>query len=99
MNVLPSRPEAAAPSMSERRVGLIGALLVALGPVSMALFTPAMPQIAHDFATTDSMVKMTVSLYFAGFALAQLVLIGLFVVFDLSEHGSAHLDIGGTFFR
>ncbi|MCO5146491.1 MAG: multidrug effflux MFS transporter [Aquamicrobium sp.] len=73
MNVLPSRPEAAAPAMSERRVGLIGALLVAIGPVSMALFTPAMPQITHDFATTDSMVKMTVSLYFAGFALAQLV--------------------------
>lgn len=67
------RPEAAAAAMSERRVGMIGALLVALGPVSLALFTPAMPQITHDFATTESMVKMTVSLYFAGFALAQLV--------------------------
>lgn len=73
MNILPSRPEAAAPSMSERRVGLIGALLVAIGPISMALFTPAMPQITHDFATTEAMVKLTVSLYFAGFAIAQLV--------------------------
>ena len=62
-----------APLMSERRVGLIGALLVAIGPVSMALFTPAMPQIVHDFATADAMVKLTISLYFAGFALAQLV--------------------------
>ncbi len=73
MNRHSPRQAAAAPVMSERRVSLIGALLVAIGPVSMALFTPAMPQITHDFATTESMVKMTVSLYFAGFALAQLV--------------------------
>ena len=73
MNRHSPRQAAAAPVMSERRVSLIGALLVAVGPVSMALFTPAMPQITHDFATTESMVKMTVSLYFAGFALAQLV--------------------------
>lgn len=73
MNVHPAPSVAAAPSMSERRVGLLGALLVAIGPISMALFTPAMPQITHDFATTESMVKMTISLYFAGFALAQLV--------------------------
>jgi DHA1 family bicyclomycin/chloramphenicol resistance-like MFS transporter len=75
MNIHPAPPvaAAAAPLMSERRVGLIGAMLVAIGPVSMALFTPAMPQIAHDFATTSSMVKLTISLYFAGFALAQLI--------------------------
>jgi DHA1 family bicyclomycin/chloramphenicol resistance-like MFS transporter len=73
MNRHSSQQPATAPVMSERRVSLIGALLVAIGPVSMALFTPAMPQITHDFATTDSMVKMTISLYFAGFALAQLV--------------------------
>ena len=73
MNRHSPRQAAAAPVMSERRVSLIGALLVAIGPVSMALFTPAMPQITHDFATTESMVKMTVSLYFAGFVLAQLV--------------------------
>lgn len=59
--------------MSERRVSLIGAMLVAIGPVSMALFTPAMPQIVHAFDTTEAAVKMTLSLYFAGFAIAQLV--------------------------
>ncbi|MBX3567929.1 MAG: multidrug effflux MFS transporter [Rhizobiaceae bacterium] len=62
-----------APVMSERRVSLIGAMLVAIGPVSMALFTPAMPEIVHYFGTTESAVKMTLSLYFAGFAIAQLV--------------------------
>ncbi|WP_367717073.1 multidrug effflux MFS transporter [Nitratireductor sp. GISD-1A_MAKvit] len=65
--------EASAPLMSERRVSILGALLVALGPVSMALFTPAMPEIVHAFGTTESAVKMTISLYFAGFAVAQLL--------------------------
>ncbi len=72
MNVHPSM-QPAAPVMSERRVGLIGALLVAVGPISMALFTPAMPEIVRAFGSTEAMVKMTLSLYFAGFALAQLV--------------------------
>ncbi len=59
--------------MSERRVSLLGALLVAIGPVAMSLFTPAMPEIVQAFGTTEAAVKMTLSLYFAGFALAQLV--------------------------
>lgn len=70
MNVMAGEP--ARPLMSERRVGLIGALLVAIGPVSMALFTPAMPEIVRAFGTTEAAVKMTLSLYFAGFAFAQL---------------------------
>jgi MFS transporter, DHA1 family, multidrug resistance protein len=61
------------PLMSERRVSLIGGLLVAVGPISMALFTPAMPEIVRAFGTTEAVVKMTLSLYFAGFAFAQLV--------------------------
>lgn len=63
---------AAAPTMSERRVSILGALLVAIGPISLALYTPAMPQIVAEFGTTESAVKMTLSIYFAGFALAQL---------------------------
>lgn len=65
--------EAPRPLMSERRVGLIGAMLAAIGPVSMALYTPAMPEIVHAFGTTEAAVKMSLSLYFAGFAFAQLV--------------------------
>jgi len=71
MNMMNS-PAAAVPLMSERRVAIIGALLVALGPVSMALYSPAMPEIVHAFGTTEAAVKLTLSLYFAGFALAQL---------------------------
>lgn len=61
------------PVMSERRVSLLGALLVAIGPVTMALSTPAMPEIVRAFGTTEAAVKLTLSLYFAGFAFAQLV--------------------------
>lgn len=61
------------PVMSERRVGLIGAMLIAIGPFSMSLYTPAMPEIVDAFATTEAAVKMSLSLYFAGFAVAQLV--------------------------
>jgi DHA1 family bicyclomycin/chloramphenicol resistance-like MFS transporter len=59
--------------MSERRVSLIGAMLVAIGPVSMALDTPAMPEVVRAFATTEAAVKMTLTLYFGGFAAAQLI--------------------------
>lgn len=69
MNIQVSAP---APVMSERRVGLIGAMLVAIGPFSMSLYTPAMPEIVNAFGTTEAAVKMSLSLYFAGFAIAQL---------------------------
>jgi DHA1 family bicyclomycin/chloramphenicol resistance-like MFS transporter len=68
-----AKPLPAAPIMSERRVSLIGALLVGIGPISMALFTPAMPEIVHAFGTTEAAVKMALSFYFAGFAFAQLI--------------------------
>lgn len=61
------------PVMSERRVSLIGGLLVAIGPISLALFTPAMPEIVQAFGTSEAAVKMTLSLYFGGFAGAQLI--------------------------
>lgn len=70
MNMIPSKMP---PVMTERRVGLISALLVAVGPISMALFTPAMPELVRAFGTTEAAVKMTLSLYFAGFAISQLV--------------------------
>ncbi|WP_440981226.1 multidrug effflux MFS transporter [Shinella sumterensis] len=59
--------------MSERRTSIISAFLVAIGPVSMALYTPAMPELVNAFASTESAIKLTLSFYFAGFALSQLV--------------------------
>jgi Bcr/CflA subfamily drug resistance transporter len=59
--------------MSERRTSLIGALLTTIGPVSMAVYTPAMPQLVKAFETTDSAIKLSLSVYFGGFAVAQLL--------------------------
>jgi DHA1 family bicyclomycin/chloramphenicol resistance-like MFS transporter len=59
--------------MSPRRASAIGALLVAVGPVSMSLYTPAMPELVEAFGAEVSTVKLTLTVYFLGFALAQLV--------------------------
>lgn len=61
------------PLMTERRVSMIGALLVAIGPVSMALYTPAMTELVDAFGSTESVIKLTLTLYFGGFACAQLI--------------------------
>ncbi len=63
----PARP------MSEFRTSALGAALVAIGPITMALYTPAMPVLAEAFSTSQSMVKLTLTAYFAGFAVTQLV--------------------------
>ncbi len=59
--------------MSERRTAIIGAVIIVLGPMSMALYTPAMPTLVQAFGTTSSVMKLTLSVYFGGFAFSQLV--------------------------
>ena len=59
--------------MSERRTALLGALLATIGPISMSIYTPAMPELVAAFRTTEGMIKLTLSLYFAGFSVAQLL--------------------------
>lgn len=59
--------------MSRRRTAILGALLTALAPISMAIYTPAMPELTRVFATTESAVKLSLSVYFAGFAITQLL--------------------------
>jgi len=59
--------------MSELKVTLIGALLIAVGPVSLSLYTPALPELVAYFDTTEVLVQLSVTTYFLGFALAQLI--------------------------
>ena len=61
------------PLMSHRRTAVLGAALVAIGPITMALYTPAMPVLAQVFGTSVSMIKLTLTAYFAGFAVTQLI--------------------------
>ncbi|GAC1328499.1 MAG: multidrug effflux MFS transporter [Beijerinckiaceae bacterium] len=59
--------------MSPTRTAVLGALIVALGPISLALYTPAMPTLVQAFATDPATVKLTITLYFVGFAFAQII--------------------------
>lgn len=59
--------------MSARRTAIIGGLMVATGPLSLTLYAPALPSIVADLGTTDAGGKLTLTVYFAAFALAQLI--------------------------
>ncbi|UYN98245.1 MAG: multidrug effflux MFS transporter [Devosia sp.] len=59
--------------MSARRTAIIGGLMVATGPLSLTLYTPALPTIVADFGSSDAAGKLTLTVYFAAFALAQLI--------------------------
>jgi MFS transporter, DHA1 family, multidrug resistance protein len=47
--------------------------LVAIGSFSVSIYTPSMPALVEDFHTRPALVKLTLSLFLVGFALAQLV--------------------------
>lgn len=49
------------------------ALLVALGPLATDMYLPALPGLANEFSTSAGRVQLTLSLFLAGFALAQIV--------------------------
>lgn len=59
--------------MSAQRTALIGGLMVAAGPLSISLYGPALPTIVAELGTTDAVGKLSLAVYFAAFALAQLV--------------------------
>lgn len=52
---------------------LILGALTALGPFSIDMYLPAFPEIALDFATTVARVSLSLSSYFIGLALGQLM--------------------------
>src|SRR3954447_2181856 len=55
------------------RMTLVGAMLIAVGPISMTLYTPALTLLAHVFATSEDAIRTTIAVYLFGFALAQLI--------------------------
>lgn len=70
MTISPPSPP---PIMSGRRTAIIGGLMAATGPLSLTLYAPALPSIVADLGTNDAGGKLTVTAYFAAFALAQLL--------------------------
>ena len=47
--------------------------MVTTGPLSLTLYAPALPAIVLDLGTTDAGGKLTMTVYFAAFAIAQLI--------------------------
>jgi MFS transporter, DHA1 family, multidrug resistance protein len=70
-------PAAAAPSaaaeLTPLKMTIVGALLIAVGPLSMTLYTPAMTLLVTALHTTAEAVRATVTVYLFGFATAQLI--------------------------
>jgi DHA1 family bicyclomycin/chloramphenicol resistance-like MFS transporter len=61
------------PVMTPLRTAVIGALIVAIGPMSLSLYSPAMPTLVKVFDTTPALLDLTMTTYFFGYAFAQLV--------------------------
>ncbi len=55
------------------RMALILGLLSAVGPFTIDMYLPAMPQIAGELDASDTAVQMTLTAYFIVFGIAQLI--------------------------
>jgi DHA1 family bicyclomycin/chloramphenicol resistance-like MFS transporter len=60
-------------ALSPLRMTIVGALLIAVGPVSMSLYTPAMTLLVTALHTNAEAVRATITVYLFGFAAAQLI--------------------------
>lgn len=60
-------------ALTPLRMTLVGALLIAVGPLSMSLYTPAMTLLIAALHTTQEAVQATITVYLFGFAVAQLI--------------------------
>jgi DHA1 family bicyclomycin/chloramphenicol resistance-like MFS transporter len=55
------------------RTALVLGLLSVIGPFSIDMYLPAMPQIGEDLGAPETQVQMTITLYFLAFGLAQFI--------------------------
>ena len=63
----------AAPPAKLRALELLLGGLAALGPLSIDMDLPALPTIADEFAVDVAAVELSLSAFFAGFAIGQLI--------------------------
>lgn len=68
-----SATPADAAALTPLRMTLVGALLIAVGPLSMSLYTPAMTMLIGALHSTEQAIQATVTVYLFGFAAAQLI--------------------------
>ena len=69
---------AASPSVDVKTPGrwrmiIVLGVMVALGPLTIDMYLPALPRIAEDLSVTSSVVQLTLTGTLAGLALGQLI--------------------------
>jgi MFS transporter, DHA1 family, multidrug resistance protein len=60
-------------ALTPLKMTIVGALLIAVGPLSMSLYTPAMTLLISALHTTEHAVRATITVYLFGFSVAQLI--------------------------
>ncbi|SNX88222.1 DHA1 family bicyclomycin/chloramphenicol resistance-like MFS transporter [Streptomyces sp. TLI_55] len=72
------RRQAADPGASARRTGLLVTFLLsgltAISPLSMDMYLPALPEATHALGSTAGTLQLTLTAYFVGMAVGQLVI-------------------------
>src|SRR6185369_104985 len=69
-----STPEGGSTAPSRVRMIVVLGLLVALGPLTIDMYLPALPRIADELSVSSSMVQLTLTGTLAGLALGQLII-------------------------
>ncbi|MGH3644322.1 MAG: multidrug effflux MFS transporter [Mycobacterium sp.] len=62
------------PVPSQTRMIVVLGLLVALGPLTIDMYLPALPRIAEDYSVSSSVVQLTLTGTLAGLAIGQLLI-------------------------
>ena len=68
------RDQARDPSFTPWGLLLLLMATTAIGPTSLNILVPAVPELSHQFGATAATMQLTVSLFLIGLAVAQLVM-------------------------
>ena len=64
---------AAAPAGTTRRLLYLLGALAALGPLSVDMYLPSLPEMAHTFGVPEALAQMTLTTFLIGFSVGMLV--------------------------
>src|SRR5438034_978775 len=59
--------------MSDLRILVVVLVMAMLGPFAADSYLPSLPDMTKYFFTTDSVMKLTITLYLLGFSVSQLI--------------------------
>lgn len=66
-------PQQHRPAVGARWLSIVLSTMMAFGPLSIDMYLPALPEIGRDLAATPAAVQMSLSGFFLGFGIGQLV--------------------------